>query len=209
MATIPTKQRPYLHDSTRYGRCSAAELYPARPIGNTLRVTPRNFAPASARDDIVYGADRPGYDREQIEDWIAFMLERGVRRVVCLLSDERVVRYDDLLDAYRRHFSAVTHAAIDDHGLPSEEVLERALAALAEAEAAGERIVAHCAAGMGRTGLISAAWLCRRYGLAIDDAIAEVCESALHVGANRDPLEAGPGARDVLRAARRGANERA
>jgi protein-tyrosine phosphatase len=58
--------------------------------------------------------------------------------------------------------------------------------------------VAHCAAGMGRTGLISSAWLCRRYGLGADEAIAEVCESAWRVGANRDPLEAGPEARIVL-----------
>ena len=82
--------------------------------------------------------------------------------------------------------------------IPTDEVLEEILAAFTEAERAGQRIVAHCAAGMGRTGLVSSAWLCRRYGLAVDDAIAEVCESALRVGANRDPLEAGPGAREVL-----------
>jgi protein-tyrosine phosphatase len=150
------------------------------------------------RDTIVYGADRPGYELEQVDEWIEFMLQRDVRRVVCLLSDERLTKYDDLLGAYRRRFAAVTHAAIDDYGLPTDEVLERALAALSEAERAGDRIVAHCAAGMGRTGLISSAWLCRRYGLGVDDAITEVCESAWRVGANRDPLEAGAGARDVL-----------
>jgi protein-tyrosine phosphatase len=35
-------------------------------------------------------------------------------------------------------------------------------AALAEAERARERSVAHCAAGMGRTGLFSSAWLCSK-----------------------------------------------
>ena len=154
------------------------------------------------RDQIVYGADRPGYELEQVNDWIEFMVERDIRRVVCLLSDDRLAKYDDLLGAYGRRFTAVTHAAIDDCGLPTNHVLERALAALTAAEHAGERIVAHCAAGMGRTGLISSAWLCRRYGLAVDDAIAEVCESALQVGANRDPLEAGPTARAVLIRAR-------
>jgi protein-tyrosine phosphatase len=161
-------------------------------------MTPRNFAPASMRDTIVYGADRPGYDLEQVNEWIEFMVERDIRRVVCLLADERLAKYDDLLGAYATRFAAVTHAAIDDHGLPTDDILERALAALAEAECAGERIVVHCAAGMGRTGLISSAWLCRRYGLAVDDAIAEVCESARRVGADRDPLEAGPEARMVL-----------
>jgi protein-tyrosine phosphatase len=161
-------------------------------------MTPRNFAAASMRDDIVYGADRPGYGPEQVNDWIEFMVERDVRRVVCLLSNERLAKYDDLLGAYRRRFAAVTHAAIDNCGLPTDDILERALAALAEAECADERIVVHCAAGMGRTGLISSAWLCRRYGLAVDDAITEVCESARRAGANRDPLEAGPEARLVL-----------
>jgi hypothetical protein len=43
------------------------------------------------------------------------MRERDVRRVVCLLSDEWLAKYDDLLGAYRRRFAAVTHAAIDDY----------------------------------------------------------------------------------------------
>lgn len=167
--------------------------------------TPRNFAPASRRDEIVYGADRPGYTTEYIDEWVDFMVERGVRRVVCLLTQERVARYEDLLGAYGRRFVAVTHAPIDNHGLPSDEVLEQALAALFEAERAGERVVAHCAAGMGRTGLIASAWLCRRYGVEVDAAIAEVCTTALSVGANRDPLEAGPGAREVLERALAGA----
>lgn len=166
-------------------------------------MTPRNFAPASLRDTIVFGADRPGYDAEQVGEWIEFMLEREVRRVVCVLTGPKLAKYDDLLEAYRRRFTVVTHAPIDDRGLPTDEVLERALEAFAEAERAGERIVVHCAAGMGRTGLLASAWLCRRYGLEIDQAIKEVCESAWQVGANRDPLEAGPESRLVLAKARR------
>lgn len=46
--------------------------------------------------------------------------------------------------------------------------------------------------------LIASAWLCWRYAVPVDDAITEVVESALRVGANRDPLEAGPEARTVL-----------
>lgn len=161
-------------------------------------MTPRNFAPASARDAIVYGADRPGYTPELVDEWIEFMRARDVQRVVCLLSDARLRKYDDLIGAYRQRFRAVLHAPIGDHGLPSDEILERALAALAQAERAGERVVAHCAAGMGRTGLISSAWLCRRYGVGVDEAIAEVLAAARQVGADRDPLEAGPGAREVL-----------
>jgi hypothetical protein len=95
-------------------------------------MTPRNFAPASMRDEIVYGADRPGYELEQVNEWIEFMLERGIRRVVCLLDDERLTKYDDLLGAYRRRFTAVTHAAIDDYGLPTNDTLERALAAITD-----------------------------------------------------------------------------
>ena len=163
-------------------------------------MTPRNFSLASIHDDIVHCADRPGYDDEDVNAWIDFMVARGIRRVVCLLSDARLERYDDLPAAYGRRFSAVTHAPIDDHGIPSPEILERALTAIAEAESAGERIVLHCAAGMGRTGLIASAWLCRRHAVTVDDAIREVCAAAHRVGANRDPLEAGPDARALLEA---------
>lgn len=133
-----------------------------------------------------------------MNEWIEFMLEHGIRRVVCVLAGEKLAKYDDLLGAYRQRFSSVTHAPIDNYGLPTDEVLEIALSAFADAESAGERIVVHCAAGMGRTGLLSSAWLCRRYGIGIDEAITEVCQSAWRVGANRDPLEAGPDSRRVL-----------
>lgn len=87
-------------------------------------MTPRNFSATSKRDAIVYGADRPGHTREFIDEWIEDMRERGIRRVVCLPAHERVAKYDDLLGAYAQRFVAVTHAPIDDRGLPSPEVLE-------------------------------------------------------------------------------------
>jgi hypothetical protein len=161
-------------------------------------VAPRNFAPASARDAIVYGADRPGYTPADVDAWIDDMLARGIRRVVCLLEPARLERYDDLIGHYRRRFVHALHAPIDDHGLPTTALLEQILDALATAERVGEPIVLHCAAGMGRTGLSASAWLCWRYRLDIDAAIAEVCAAARRVGANRDPLEAGPLAREVL-----------
>jgi atypical dual specificity phosphatase len=165
-------------------------------------VAPRNFAPASTRDTIVHGADRPGYAPADVDAWIDDMLARGIRRVVCLLEPARLERYEDLIGHYRRRFGHALHAPIDDHGLPSTPVLEQTLDTLAAAEHAGEPIVLHCAAGMGRTGLMASAWLCWRHRLEVDAAIAEVCAAARRVGANRDPLEAGPLAREVLAHAR-------
>ena len=40
---------------------------------------------------------------------------------------------------------------------------------IAAAEAAGEKVVAHCTHGMGRSGRVSAAWLAVRYGLSPEE----------------------------------------
>lgn len=120
------------------------------------------------------------------------MRRQSVRGVVCLLHEAQLTGYrSPLLDLYRRSFERVTHVPIEDFSVPAPEGLGRALAALEEAAAKGIPTVVHCIAGMGRTGIVLAAWLRARHGLGVDEAIAAVRARAAHFGAFRNPLEAG------------------
>ena len=149
-----------------------------------------NFAAASPLDETVHGAEGP--DFEDPEEWIEFMVEQEIRRVVCLLDDDDLGLFEySLLDTLEAYFDVVTHAPIEDFGLPGRETLETALEALIEAEKAKEKIVVHCIAGMGRTGIVLAAWLLVRHGLPLDEAIELTEDHADDVSATRRPFDAG------------------
>lgn len=156
-----------------------------------------NFAPASSFDRLVYGGERP--PRPQVGDpgdlaaqWSDFMRRQGVRGVICLLHEAQLTGYrTPLLDLHRRTFERVTHVPIEDFSVPTREGLNQALAALWQAEIEGTPTLVHCVAGMGRTGIVLAGWLRARYGLGVDEAIAEVRGHARHFGAFRNPMEAG------------------
>ena len=168
--------------------------------------TPFNLATASPFDSIVYGAERPVYRRnadirrEDIQPWIRFMSAHGIRRVLCLLDESQLAYYSSaLLEVYSESFDEVTWAPIEDYCLPSPKVLDSALQALSRAESSGQPIVVHCSAGMGRTGLVLAAWLVGRHGLEADEAISLVESHGRHFGAYRNPAEAGSGGEVLLR----------
>jgi protein-tyrosine phosphatase len=149
--------------------------------------SPFNFARTSGRDAIVHGAARPVVD--EVDAWIELVLGHRIVHVLCLLAPEELAAYDDLLGRYRRRFATVAHVPLVDLEVPAKRDLERALEVLTRAERRDEPIVVHCAAGIGRTGIVTAAWLRVRYGLTVDAAIAEVRRSAEDAGAFRDPLE--------------------
>ena len=142
-----------------------------------------NFGPASTGERFVYGACRPGYldegrvQPEVVQAWVDFMQQQGIRRVCCLLDDAQLGVYRDLLAVYRARFGAanVCSAPVPDYTVPSVAIVrERVLPFLREAEAAGEKVVVHCAAGIGRTGFALAAWLVSQRGMKPIDAIAAV-----------------------------------
>lgn len=167
---------------------------------------PHRFAPASPSETIVFGAQRPGYEkeklsREDVADWISFMKDQGIRRVCCLLERHAVKAYSpSLVRQYRRAFGRenVLWAPIRDFHLSTKENMqERILPFLDAAARDVSPVVIHCAGGKGRTGHVLAAWLVQRRGFSFDAALDALRELY------RDPTEAvedGKATREQLRA---------
>lgn len=140
-----------------------------------------NFAPV-APEASVYGVCRPGHLGGGLEEWTATLTEAGVDRVVCLLSSTEATRWG-LPDAYADRFETA-HVPIRDRQLPEEATLRTALGALRSVTDDGESVALHCNAGLGRTGVVAAAWLVRDRGYDPREAIETVAE------AGRAPREA-------------------
>ncbi|MBN1264173.1 MAG: dual specificity protein phosphatase family protein [Anaerolineales bacterium] len=146
-------------------------------------ITPNNFGPASAEELIVFGAARPAFGSPEITeadavDWLAFMQGQKIQRICCLLGENQLKEYGlDLPHFYRQVLGAdrVSWFPVPDGELASVEQLKgNILPFLDQAVKAGERVVVHCAAGMGRTGLVLAAWLVHHRGLQPEEALWQV-----------------------------------
>ncbi len=74
-----------------------------------------------------------------------------------------------------RHGVEEVHLPVADFTPPSPAQVDRGIAVIAEALAAGRRVAVHCAGGRGRTGTLLACYLVHQ-GLAADAAIARVRE---------------------------------
>lgn len=153
--------------------------------------TAHRFAAAAPDEEIVHGACAPGWDdpgrSDAMTEWLDDLEAAGISRVCCLLSDGQVQQFDGLLHRYRERFGTdrVLHAPITDHELATPETLsETVLPFLRDADAAGEPVVAHCLAGIGRTGQVLAAWLVHARNYAPNDAVTTVRQSG------REPAEA-------------------
>lgn len=99
-------------------------------------IEPFNVGPACVGERFIFGAERPGYpsdpvDDEAVDEWIALMRSEGVERVVCLLDREQLADYaHDLRDAYREHSGEdrVLWVPISDFSLVDEQTLATVLA---------------------------------------------------------------------------------
>ena len=152
-----------------------------------------NFGPANAGEQIVYGAERPGFDfhsvgAQEVSRWISFMKHNGIVRVCCLLPRQQLDYYEvDLLEEYRHAFGPrnVCSAGIPDcHLCDAETLTGQILPFLRESDQQCEPVVVHCSGGSGRAGHILSAWLVHARAFSIDDALAQVKYP------RRNPLEA-------------------
>ena len=145
------------------------------------------FAAAWENEPIVFGASRPGYFNNEVNDWVEFMKCQGIQRVCCLLCDNQLAHYSDLLGTYQQEFGnqQLCWAPIEDFHLSDLETLTmKILPFLAEADKQSEKVVVHCSGGIGRTGHVLAAWLVSGRGLSNKVAIAAVRKTG------RNPYEA-------------------
>jgi protein-tyrosine phosphatase len=142
------------------------------------------LAPACEDESHVYGAACPDWWSTTpyptaVDDWVALAEQRGVERVCCLL-DERLDRFDGLLKQYAAAFGEdnVLHAPVTDYTLPDVEfVCSRVLPYLRESAEAERPVVVHCHAGVGRTGVVLAAWLVSERGHDPETAIERVTQN--------------------------------
>lgn len=111
---------------------------------------------------------------EALEIFIQEITEAEVGHVVCLVSDEEIARKSpDYLEAMQRNQLPAKpwRCDIPDYGLPENAApLIQTLDQIRSLLDNGESIVIHCAAGCGRTGLVSTLLL-NRIGLPLNQAI--------------------------------------
>lgn len=120
-----------------------------------------NLAPVAPGADVL-GVCRPGHLGDGLEAWTGRLEAAGVDCVVCLLSNTEAIRWG-LPEAYADRFETA-HAPVRDRHLPDEATLSAALETVQAAIVAGDRVAMHCNAGLGRTGVVAAAWLVRDRG---------------------------------------------
>lgn len=101
---------------------------------------------------------------------------QGVRAVLVLLSEDEYVRYGvgDLRDQYRRSGLEVLSLPILDQSVPGTQALSGVLDWVEGHISRGDNVLVHCVGGLGRSGLLAAAWLMESCGFTAEDAIAEV-----------------------------------
>lgn len=153
------------------------------------------FGRSSREDEYVYGAQRPGFagkfvQKQEVDEWIAFIRKQSINRLVCLLSDDELKYYPTLtgglLGFYAEAFGPdnVLWAPIEDRQLCSGEALKHICYFLRTGMLKEEKTVVHCSAGLGRTGQVLAAWLIYNYSISERKALRMTEEL------NRSPKEA-------------------
>ncbi len=116
-------------------------------------------------DDYVAASARP-MTLSQIK-WIK---EQGVDVIISLTESPLPRDWVEKLGL--KYF----HAPIEDHSCPDPETLKRIVEKIFDEISGGRKILVHCAAGLGRTGTVLAAYLMVRDDLTPEDAIKAIRE---------------------------------
>jgi hypothetical protein len=161
---------------------------------NSGNIAKYNFAPASSRDSLVYGAERPGaaseYDKPDaisvdiIHDWANFMKENKIKRVISLLNDDEYnffqsPGYEATLKSLGFEVTAVNVFNKDALGL--------LIKSFESVSKNSEKVVVHCSGGQGRTGVVLSLWLMLKYNLNAENAAKEIVDHAKLLNVSRQP----------------------
>lgn len=116
----------------------------------------------------LYRSSRPGYPRkgnilkDEIKEDIAKASAQGITDVISLLDDEGYGYYENpetLADAYADFGIDMHMFPIKDFGTPSIEDAFQICKFIDSLISSGEKVLIHCSAGIGRTGLIISCYL--------------------------------------------------
>lgn len=135
------------------------------------------FAAASKQELIVFGSAKPGFSERKVRDWLEYMHSQKIEQVCCLLPEKQLTPYTNLLNTYEQEFGnqKVCWTPIEDFTIPDiEKLTQKILPFLLEADKQSEKVVVHCGGGIGRTGIVLAAWLVYGRGFSNQAAIAAV-----------------------------------
>mmetsp|Transcript_86390 Transcript_86390/g.241777 ORF Transcript_86390/g.241777 Transcript_86390/m.241777 type:complete len:190 (-) Transcript_86390:139-708(-) len=168
---------------------------PPRLIVNETEpvVTPRdpnarhNFGPVSCREETLYTAERPGHPgkdgvpTEIVNDWIQFVLSKGIRNVLIIMEDDEFGVYEvDLKQFYEEAGLTVYHIPFS-----SQNSYEKTMELIQHLDSKGEKVVSHCTGGKGRCGRVACAWLCKKWHLSPLEASQEFIDQAVERGLYR------------------------
>ena len=156
---------------------------PEEPPGGPLRIT-RVHAPGGATLGLVHcpGRSQPGdpgrHWRRDLADDVAAISAWRPSAVLTLLEEHELSRLGvpDLALAMKAHGLEWHHLPIPDMGTPGPDFVHawiRAKRRVLESLRRGERVLIHCAAGLGRTGML-AAKLLTELGMSPADAVRRV-----------------------------------
>jgi protein-tyrosine phosphatase len=108
----------------------------------------------------LYRSSRPGYSqkrvsKETLKDALLAMKEDGITNVACLLTDGEYFSYygKDLVRYYRSMGFKVHRFPIMDFSVPRVEAAYQLAVEVLAAINEGKKVLVHCSAGIGRTGL--------------------------------------------------------
>ncbi len=114
-------------------------------------------------DEYVSGSGRPT-SFEQVK-WVK---EKGISMIISLTESPLPDEWIEVLN-----FKYI-HVPIKDHSAPSVETIEKIIKEIMKEVKAGGRVLVHCAAGLGRTGVILASYIIAKKSITPEDAISFV-----------------------------------
>ena len=99
---------------------------------------------------------------------ISWLKDRGITTILCLL--EQPLNKEEATSMGLRY----VNIPMEDHGKPEVEKLLEAVDVIKETISRDGKILIHCAAGLGRTGTVLAAYLIKEEGFDVDSAVEYV-----------------------------------